>query len=140
AVSIMESVRTLAQTNRHISEMEDVAMLLTCYQNDVHALIAKGISLRREVLVHFYDVQLKSNFGALDSRNESKHVQFVREFATTVSVLQNKAEALTSINVSVQRALKDLETCPYSGSAFQERLDTIQTQVDQLNLQNYVNL
>jgi dynein heavy chain 1 len=148
AVSLMESVRTLAQTNRQISEMQDVSMLLSGYQNDVQALIAKGLPLEWESFVHSYDVHIKQASylanGAIDhsanNRNESKHVQFVREFGATVSMLQNKTEILALINITVQKALNDLEACPYNAATFEERLETIQMQVDKLNLENYVNL
>ena len=43
AVNLMESVRTFAQTNRQIAEMSDVSILLSGYQNDVQALISKGV-------------------------------------------------------------------------------------------------
>lgn len=144
AVSLMESVRTLAQTNRQIAEMQDVATLLSGYQNDVQALIAKGLPLKWESLVHSYDVHVKPASylagGAVDSRSESRHVQFVREFAANVSMLQNKTAVLASISATVHKALVDLETCAYNATTFQERIETIQMQVDQLNLENYVNL
>ena len=148
AVSLMESVRTFAQTNRQIAEMSDVSILLAGYQNDVQALVSKGVPLKWESFVHSYDIHIKQTTylsnGAIDhassGRNESKHVQFVREFAASVSLLQNKTSTLASINTTVQKALKELESCPYDASAFQNRLETIQTAVDQLNLENYANL
>ena len=148
AVSLMESVRTFAQTNRQIADMADVSVLLSGYQNDVQALISKGVPLKWESFVHSYDIHIKQSSylsnGAIDpapgGRNESKHVQFVREFAASVSLLQTKATTLASINATVQQALKELESCPYDASSFQSRLETIQMSVDQLNLENYVNL
>ena len=47
---------------------------------------------------------------------------------------------LNSINGTVQKALVELETCPYDAVSFQGKLETIQMAVDQLNLENYVNL
>lgn len=148
AVSLMESVRTFAQTSRQIAQMSDVSILLGGYQNDVQALIAKGVPLKWESFVHSFDLHIKQGSylsnGAMDhainGRNESKHVQFVREFAASVSLLQSKTTALASINVTVQRALAELESCPYDAIAFQQRLETVQMAVDQLNLENYVNL
>lgn len=148
AVSLMESTRTYAQISRQIADMSDVSILLSGYQNDVQTLIAKGVPLKWESFVHSFDLHIKQGSylsnGAIDhamsGRNESKHVQFVREFAASVSLLQNKASALASINVTIQRALAELETCPYNGVAFQQRLETVQMAVDQLNLENYVNL
>ncbi|RDW80646.1 cytoplasmic dynein-like protein 1 heavy chain 1 [Coleophoma crateriformis] len=148
AVSLMESMRTLAQTNRQIIEMSDVAILLSGYQNEVQTLIAKGVPLKWESFVHSFDIHIKptsylSN-GTIDhangTRGESKHVQFVREYAASVSLLQSKTATLASINVTIQQALADLGTCPYDAASFQAQLEIIQMAVDKLNLENYVNL
>jgi dynein heavy chain 1, cytosolic len=148
AVSLMESVRTYAQVTRQISEMSDVSTLLGGYRNDVQALISKGVPLKWESFVHSYDIHIKQTSyisnGPIDytsgNRSESKHVQFVREFAAAVSLLQSKTVTLAAINTTVQKALADLETSPYDATSFQGKLDTIQMAVDQLNLENYVNL
>lgn len=149
AVSLMETVRTYAQTNRSILEMSDVSILLSGYQNDVNSLIMKGIPLKWESFVHSYDLHLRQlqylPNGNVDpstslAGRESRHVQFVRDFAAAVSVLQNKAGTLASIHETTQKAMAELRTCPYDIDAFQHKLETIQTAVDQLNLENYVNL
>ena len=147
AVSLMESVRTFTQTNRQIADMADVSVLLAGYQTDVQKLITKGVPLKWESFVHAYDINIRHApylaDGSLDRsapRGESKHVQFVREFAAAVSVLQSKTSTLASINETVQKATSELRSCPYDLDAFQTRLDTIQSAVDQLNLENYVNL
>jgi dynein heavy chain 1 len=147
AVSLMESVRTFAQTSRQIAEMSDVLILLSGYQNEVQALIKKGVPLKWESFVHSFDLHIKQTpylpNGAVDhtgGRNESKHVQFVREFAASVSLLQNKTATLAAINITIQKALTDLQTCPYDSESFKQLLETIQRAVDQLNLENYVNL
>ncbi|RFU30184.1 hypothetical protein B7463_g6181, partial [Scytalidium lignicola] len=147
AVSLMESVRTFSQTTRQISEMSDVAILLSGYQNNVQSLVTKGVPLRWESFVHSYDIHIKQTSylsnGIPDhtgGRTESKHVQFVREFAASVSLLQNKTGTLATINNTVQKALTELENCPYESRAFQLRLETIQMAVDKLNLENYGNL
>lgn len=149
AVSLMETVRTYAQTNRTISEMSDVSILLSGYQNDVHVLITKGVPLKWESFVHSYDLHLRQlqylpNGGVDPSTSlagrESRHVQFVRDFAAAVSVLQGKTSTLAVINESIQKAMSELRTCPYDADSFQHTIDAIQTAVDQLNLENYVNL
>lgn len=148
AVSLMESVRTYAQVTRQISEMSDESTLLSGYLNDVQALISKGIHLKWESFVHSYDIHIKPpsflTNGSIDhtsiNRTESKHVQFVREFAAAVSLLQSKTISLESIKESVQKALVELETCSYDAASFNAKLETIQIAVDQLNLENYVNL
>lgn len=147
AISLMESVRTLLQTIRTINSMSEVAMLLNGYTNDTQEMIVKGIRLRWESLVHSYELHVKettlANGGIespMASRGESKHVQFVREFAGSASVLQSKTSVLAMINESIQKAIHELKTCPYETSEFKQRLDTIQMAVDKLNLENYVNL
>ena len=147
AVSLMESVRTLAQTTRTISEMSEVSTLLSGYQNDVQALVMKGVPLKWESFIHAYDLHIRhhtfvpsSNIDSLSARGESKHVQFVREFAAAISVLQTKTGTLSSIYDTVQKAMTELETCEYSTEAFSSKLELIQTAVDQLNLESFVNL
>ncbi|OQE10444.1 hypothetical protein PENVUL_c004G10360 [Penicillium vulpinum] len=147
AISLMESVRTLLQTNRAIGSMTDVNMLLNGYMNDVQIMVAKGIPLRWESFVHSYELHVKQSAlanGAMEpslpGRSESKHVQFVREFAVSASTLQTKTTVLDTINENIQKSIHELKTCPYDASAFKQRLDSIQVAVDKLNLENYVNL
>ncbi|KAF1993187.1 dynein heavy chain [Amniculicola lignicola CBS 123094] len=144
AVSLMESVRTYTQTVRSINEMKGVALLLNGYLNDAQGLVSKGVPLKWESFVHAYDLHIRqSTFpsGAPGSvRSESKHVQFVREFAAATSLLQTKVATLVTINAAVEKALKELETCAYNTEAFRQNLEVIQRSVDQLNLENYSNL
>ncbi|KAK9422351.1 putative Dynein heavy chain [Seiridium unicorne] len=147
AVSLMESVRTFAQTSRQISEMSEVSILLGGYQHDVHSLIEKGVPLKWASFLDAWDVHMRQHLpnGTLEhalGRNNAgtKHVQFVREFAAAASLLQSKTIALASIHATVQNALKELATCPYEAAEFEKRLQTIQSAVDQLNLEQYVNL
>lgn len=147
AISLMESVRTLLQTNRAIASMTDVNMLLNGYMNDAQVMVAKGIPLRWESFVHSYELHVKQSAlanGAIEAslpgRSESKHVQFVREFAVSASTLQTKTTVLDTINENIQKSIHELKTCPYDASAFKQRLDSIQVAVDKLNLENYVNL
>ena len=147
AMSLMESVNTYKSTTRSITEMSDVSILLCGYHNDVQALIMKGIPLKWESFVHYYDISIRNysyQNGSIDQpgsgRSESRHVQFVRDFAVAVSILSSKTTTLWVVNETVQKALAELETCAYSAGAFQSRLETVQNAVDQLNLENYVNL
>ncbi|EFW19348.1 hypothetical protein D8B26_007588 [Coccidioides posadasii str. Silveira] len=147
AISLMESVRTLHQTIRAIASMSQATILLNGYQNDVQALIMKGLPLRWESFIHSYELHVKQGIanGSVDpsvtpARGESKHVQFVREFALSASVLQAKSATLTSIDESVQKTILELKSCPYEADAFRQRLDQIQIAVDKLNLENYANL
>ncbi|KAH7328045.1 dynein heavy chain, N-terminal region 1-domain-containing protein [Stachybotrys elegans] len=151
AVSLMESVRTLSQTLRQISAMGEESILLHGYRNDVYKLISEGIPLRWESFINshelFYADQRQTrpllaggtDFG-LSKSTESKHGMFIRGFAAAVSVLQGKAVSLSYIHATVEQALNELNSCPYDSASFQSRLDTIQSAVDQLNLEQYVNL
>lgn len=147
AISLMESIRTLSQTIRNISAMTEVAILLAGYQNDVQTLIARGIPLKWDPFVHTYDLikpvsQLTngSTESGLLRGSESKHVQFVRDLASSTSVLQNKVSTLSTINGTIQKAIQDLKICSFNATAFRTALGSIQVAVDQLNLENYVNL
>jgi dynein heavy chain 1 len=144
AVSLMESIRTYTQTTRSIGEMSAVSILLHNYVNDVQTLVGKGVPLKWESFVHAFDLHIRqTNFSGTaigSARTESKHVQFVREFAAATSLLQAKVATLVAINVTVEKSLKDLETCPYNSEAFQQNLEAIQRSVDQLNLESYSNL
>ncbi|KAI1853296.1 hypothetical protein JX266_002002 [Neoarthrinium moseri] len=147
AVSLMESVRTYTQTSRQITEMAEVSILLSGYQHDVHNLIERGVPLKWSSFLDAWDVHMRQHLpnGTFEQslgRNTagSKHVQFVRDFATAASLLQSKTVALATIHATIQKALKELGTCPYEANEFETRLQTIQAAVDQLNLEQYVNL
>ena len=149
AVSLMESVRSLAQTCRVIDSLPRISILLSGFQKDMQDHILTGTNLKWESFVHSYDLHVKhapllagnsSSRSASGGRKESKHVQFVRDFAATASVLQNKTTALHAIHDTIHKAMNDLQVCPYESSAFKERLGSIQRAVDQLNLEGYANL
>ena len=149
AVSLMESVRSLAQTSRVIDSMTEVSMLLSGYQKEIQSHVLTGVNLKWESFVHSYDLHVKqapilvggpAARSSIVGRSESKHVQFVRDFASATSLLQNKTSALQVIYDNVQSAVHELKTCPYDAQAFGARLEIIQTAVDQLNLENYSNL
>lgn len=143
AVSLLESVRTYAQTSQMIANLPDIALLLSGYQLDVQNQIAKGIPLKWESLVHAYDLHARSNASdpsALMARSESKHVQFVRDFAGSVATLQTKTSSLTDTNDLIQQSINRLRTCPYTTEAFQKETIAIQQSVDRLSLENYYNL
>ena len=149
AISLMESARSLAQTSRVIDSMPKVSMLLNGYQKDVQNLILTGVHLKWESFLHSYDAHVKhapalavgaAARSATSGPSESKHVQFVRDFASAASLLQNKTSALQILSDNVQNATNEMQTCPYDAPAFAARLETIQTAVDQLSLENYSNL
>ncbi|KAL8732460.1 MAG: hypothetical protein Q9166_002673 [cf. Caloplaca sp. 2 TL-2023] len=148
AVSLMESVRTLAQTNRAIESMSRVSVMLNGYQRNVQSLIRKGIDLKWESFVHSYDLPSKqsaypttgSGTRAVSGQGESKHVQFVREFEHVTMLLQDKTVILGRVYDTVTRFMQELQSCSYTTEAFQSSLEGIQKAVDQLNLEGYANL
>lgn len=141
AVGLTESIRILAQTNRTIEGMTSVSLLLAGYQNDVQDLILKGVPLRWETFISSFDIQIKQlQRIAAGGQGETKHVQFVHDFANAVSVLQEKTSLLVAVSEKVQGAITELRKCPYESAAFIGQLETIQNSVDQLNLENYSNL
>ncbi|QDS73112.1 Dynein heavy chain, cytoplasmic [Venturia effusa] len=146
AVTLMETVRTFTQTIRNISEIPEVAPLLNGYQKQVETLIAKGTPLKWESFVNGYNISAPrgaysgTSVAPAGTRSDSKHVQFVRDFASAISALQSKTANLVAIYTTVQNTLKELETCAYRLDAFQSNIKTIQDAVDQLSLQRYSNL
>ncbi|KAF2754571.1 cytoplasmic dynein-like protein 1 heavy chain 1 [Pseudovirgaria hyperparasitica] len=145
AVSLMESVRTYTQTAKIIEDMGPVSILLHQFRNEAQTFVKKGLPLQWDSFIHAYDIHIKTTFASIDragaGRGESSsHVRFVREFAAAVSTLQGKTSTLAAIHATVQKALLEIETCPYKADAFKQNLDIIQKAVDQLNLENFVNL
>ncbi|KAI4214893.1 MAG: hypothetical protein LQ351_002606 [Letrouitia transgressa] len=149
AVSLMESVRVLAQTSRSADSMSRVSILLSGYQRDIQNLVCKGVNLKWESFVHAYDLPPKQASYVTSTsttrtisagQSESKHVQFVREFSTVTSIFQSKTFALEEIHETISSAMDDLRICSYNSNAFEANLEIIQTAVDQLNLENYSNL
>lgn len=145
AVSLMESVRNLSQTLKLIESMPKVSLLLNGFQHEIQLLIQRGITLKWESFVHSYDLHVKQTTFAADDpasvgRGESKHLQFVKDLASLASELQRKTSSLQSIEVTISSAMNDLEACPYSASTFSIKIDSIQTAVDQLNLEGFSNL
>ena len=149
AISLIESVRSLAQTSRMIDSMPQVSMLLSGCQKEVQNLVLTGVHLKWESLLHSYDLHVKhapilaggtTARSATAAPSESKHVQFVRDFASAASLLQSKTSTIQVIYENVQNAINEMQTCPYDARALGAPLERIQTAVDQLNLENYTNL
>jgi len=77
AVSLMETVRTYAQTLQKVQKHPEIIMLVASYRHEVQVMIAKGINYEWKYFVETYDRHFRSNFtgGALDSP-ENQHVSF----------------------------------------------------------------
>nr|CAG8506850.1 6173_t:CDS:10 [Entrophospora candida] len=142
AVSLMETVRTYAQTIQKAREHPEIIMLVASYRNDVQAQITKGINYEWRYFVETYDHHYHPNMhmtGSLDSP-ENQHVTFVRDFANQVSIFQDKVDALISGYEDISRYIDDLKTCLYKKAKLQGNLDKIQKLIDRLNLESYSNL
>ncbi|CED84986.1 dynein heavy chain cytosolic [Phaffia rhodozyma] len=127
AVSLMETVRTYTQTTDLINVNPKIVILLADYRNDVQQMIARGMPLRWEMFINIYD-------------RDSKHLGFVREFASVISVLQDKTNSLIETHQEITRLVDELSTRPYDSEALSDVLDNIQKIIDRMNLEGYANL
>ncbi len=101
-----------------------------------------GMNIGWEHFVSQYDA---ARFVSSDGR-DTRHIQFVREFASVVSVLQvrvlssldfrtllttqqDKTNNVIDLYKDILRAVEDLATCSYVEEAFTELLSRIQTAV-----------
>ncbi|KAJ7572472.1 dynein heavy chain, N-terminal region 1-domain-containing protein [Mycena floridula] len=85
AVSLMESVRTYGQILEMVERNKDIEPLVDEWRSEAQAMVTRGMSIRWDHFVNQYDTgQHHANSEGRDNR----HVQFVREFASVVSVLQ----------------------------------------------------
>ena len=149
AMSLIESVSGYLQTSKTISSRPEIAALLNGYQKDVQTLVSRGLPLRWESFVHSYELHVKSTTQPSDGssetptasvKEESKHVQYIKDFALSVAALQTKTMTLQAVQENVHNALLNLQTCPYNSKDFGADLEIIQSAVDQLSLENYTNL
>ncbi|WWC63949.1 uncharacterized protein I303_106555 [Kwoniella dejecticola CBS 10117] len=139
AVSLMESVRTYTQTLDLIERNEDVALLLASYRSHAQQMIERGIKMQWDHLVNAYEGQRFAPGGAVDAR-ENRHFLFVREFASVISLLQDKTNALIDISNDITRIVDELCTCDFTAEVFSSLLTQVQKIIDHLNLENYSNL
>ena len=143
AVSLMENLNTLAQTNIAIGEMAGVTMLLGGFRNDVQSYIAKGSSLKWEVLVLTYGHSGRPSSDDSTSSisgDEKLHVQFVRNLGNSITTLQSKVTALTLRRVVIDTNLHELELCTFTTKAFRSHLEALQREIDKLSLESYANI
>lgn len=67
-----------------------------------------------------------SDGGAHPPVRESRHVQFVREFALSTATLHEKTDILIGIYDDVLSCLNELKTCQYTASTFSDAIQRIQ--------------
>lgn len=84
------------------------------------------MAIRWDYFVNQYDT---ARYVPSSDGRDNRHVQFVREFASIVSVLQDKTNSLIDLYKEIIRAVEDLSTCPYTHEAFSELLGRVQAAV-----------
>ncbi|KAF8883831.1 dynein heavy chain, N-terminal region 1-domain-containing protein [Infundibulicybe gibba] len=137
AVSLMETVRTYGQTLDLVENNKGIEWLVAEYRNESQRMITKGMNIRWDYFVNQYDT---SRYVSGADGRDNRHIQFVREFASVVSILQDKTNSVIDLYKDILRAVEELATCPYTSEAFSELLSKIQAAIDRLNLEGYANL
>ena len=84
------------------------------------------MNIRWDYFVNQYDT---ARYVASSETRDNRHIQFVREFASVVSVLQDKTNNVIDLYKDILRAVEDLSTCSYTHEAFSELLTRIQAAV-----------
>lgn len=84
------------------------------------------MNIRWDYFVNQYDT---ARYVSSADGRDNRHIQFVREFASVVSILQDKTNSVIDLYKDMLRAVEDLATCPYTSEAFSELLSKIQSSV-----------
>lgn len=84
------------------------------------------MNIRWDYFINQYDT---SRYVSSSDGRDNRHIQFVREFASVVSVLQDKTNSVIDLFKDISRAIEDLATCSYTTEAFSELLNRIQAAV-----------
>jgi dynein heavy chain 1 len=84
------------------------------------------MSIKWDYFVNQYDT---ARYVTSADGRENRHIQFVREFASVVSILQDKTNNVIDLYRNILRAVEDLATCPYTSEAFSDLLGKIQAAV-----------
>ncbi|KAI0318175.1 cytoplasmic dynein heavy chain 1 [Amylostereum chailletii] len=137
AVSLMETVRTYGQTLDLVENNKGIEWLVAEYRNEAQRMVTRGMNIRWDHFVSQYDA---ARYVPSADGRDIRHIQFVREFASVVSVLQDKTNNVIDLYKDIMRAVEDLATCSYTSDAFTELLSRVQAAIDRLNLEGYANL
>lgn len=84
------------------------------------------MNIRWDYFVNHYDT---ARFVAGADGRDNRHIQFVREFASIVSILQDKTNNVIDLYRDILRAVEELASCCYTSEAFSELLSRIQAAV-----------
>ncbi|EIM91855.1 cytoplasmic dynein heavy chain 1 [Stereum hirsutum FP-91666 SS1] len=137
AVSLMETVRTYGQTLDLVENNKGIEWLVAEYRNEAQRMVTRGMNIKWDHFVSQYDA---ARYVPASDGRDQRHIQFVREFASVVSVLQDKTNNVIDLYKDILRAVEDLSTCSYQSEVFSELLGRIQAAIDRLNLEGYANL
>lgn len=89
------------------------------------------MNIRWDYFINQYDTARystsASGSGGSSSVADNRHIQFVREFASVVSVLQDKTNSVIDLYKDIiLRNVEELATCAYTKEAFSELLGKVQ--------------
>lgn len=141
AVSLMETIRTYSQMVNKVQRHSEIATLVAGYRNDAQKMVSKGVNLRWEHFANTYgSVSTYINPGTFADARENRHIMFVREFASVVSIFQDKVDSLISIYDDIMKLIDELPVCAFIHSTFSSIILRIQKLIDRLNLESYSNL
>jgi hypothetical protein len=88
-----------------------------------------GLDADMNIRYYFVNQYDDARYISSTDGRDNRHIQFVREFASVVSILQDKTNSVIHLYKDILRAVEDLATCPYTNEAFSELLVKIQTAV-----------
>ncbi|EST04700.1 Dynein heavy chain, domain-1 [Kalmanozyma brasiliensis GHG001] len=143
AVSLMETVRTYNQTCGLVRANPEITCLIAQVYTDAHQLVSQGMTLRWEHFANIYESARAASYlpgSGGETGRENRQVAFVRQFASVVSLFQDKTADLIEIQRDMHSTIEELGKCEYRSEAFAERLQKIQKTIDKLNLEGYPNL
>ncbi|OAQ30330.1 dynein heavy chain [Linnemannia elongata AG-77] len=141
AVSLMETIRTYSQMVNKVQRHGEIATLVAGYRNDAQKMVSKGVNLRWEHFANTYgSVTSYINPGSAADARENRHIVFVREFASVVSIFQDKVDSLIAIYDDIMKLIDELPVCPFVHTTFSSIILRIQKLIDRLNLESYSNL
>jgi dynein heavy chain 1 len=128
----METVRTYLQTVDRVNANPFIAPLIAEFRNNAQDMIAKGMTYRWEHFTTF----MSSTPSAFDSAGsggvstrEGRHALFVKEFASVVSVFQDRCDSLVEMSETLEKTVDELSTCPFAADAFSNLLSEVQKTV-----------
>jgi dynein heavy chain 1 len=84
------------------------------------------MNIRWDYFVNQYDA---ARYVCSADGRDNQHIRFVREFASVVSILQDKTNGVIDLHNDVLRAVEVVATCQYTSKAFLEPLGKIQAAV-----------